>query len=108
MVPTLKISAVQVLGLAALGVVAGEWLRRRLPLLDRLNIPAPIAGGMLYAVATLLMRGRVANIEADTVLRDVEKYGAAPQAFLVVPVVGAFLIDFTNSLIITAMANLLP
>jgi ESS family glutamate:Na+ symporter len=35
----------------------------------------------------------------------VEKYGPAPQAFLVVPIVGAFLIDFTNSLIITAMAN---
>jgi len=35
----------------------------------------------------------------------VEKYGPAPQAFLVVPVVGAFLIDFTNSMIITAMAN---
>ena len=35
----------------------------------------------------------------------VEKYGPAPQAFLVVPIVGAFLIDFTNSLIITAFAN---
>jgi ESS family glutamate:Na+ symporter len=35
----------------------------------------------------------------------VEKYGSAPQAFLVVPIVGAFLIDFTNSLIITAFAN---
>src|SRR5579863_8795245 len=35
----------------------------------------------------------------------VEQYGAAPRAFLVVPIVGAFLIDFTNSLIITAMAN---
>jgi ESS family glutamate:Na+ symporter len=35
----------------------------------------------------------------------VEKYGPAPRAFLVVPVVGAFLIDFTNSLIITAFAN---
>jgi ESS family glutamate:Na+ symporter len=37
----------------------------------------------------------------------VEKYGPAPQAFLVVPVVGAFLVDFTNSLIITTMANVL-
>jgi ESS family glutamate:Na+ symporter len=37
----------------------------------------------------------------------VEKYGPAPEAFLVVPVVGAFLIDFANSLIITTMANLL-
>jgi ESS family glutamate:Na+ symporter len=35
----------------------------------------------------------------------VEKYGPAPEAFLVVPVVGAFLIDFTNSLVITTMAN---
>ena len=35
----------------------------------------------------------------------VEKYGPAPQAFLVVPIVGAFLIDFTNSLIITGFAN---
>jgi len=34
-----------------------------------------------------------------------EKYGPAPQSFLVVPMVGAFLIDFTNSLIITAFAN---
>ena len=35
----------------------------------------------------------------------VEKYGPAPEAFLVVPVVGAFLIDFTNSLIVTTLAN---
>lgn len=37
----------------------------------------------------------------------VEKFGPAPQSFLVVPIVGAFLIDFTNSLIITTMANML-
>ncbi len=35
----------------------------------------------------------------------VEKFGAAPRAFLVVPVVGAFQIDITNYLIVTAMAN---
>jgi ESS family glutamate:Na+ symporter len=70
MVPTWKLSAVQVLGLAALGVVIGAWLRRRVPLLERLNIPVPILGGMVYAIATLALRGRVANIEADTVLRD--------------------------------------
>ena len=33
------------------------------------------------------------------------RYGAAPAAFLAVPVVGAFLMDFTNSLVITAFAN---
>jgi ESS family glutamate:Na+ symporter len=35
----------------------------------------------------------------------VEKFGPAPQAFLVVPIVGAFLIDFLNALIITGMAH---
>ena len=70
MVPTLKISAVQMLGLAALGVAAGTWVKRRVPLLDRLNIPTPIVGGMLYAVAALALRNRVVNLDADVVLRD--------------------------------------
>ena len=42
----------------------------------------------------------VANMEAL-----VERFGAAPRAFLVVPMVGAFFIDFTNALIITAYIN---
>jgi ESS family glutamate:Na+ symporter len=69
-IPTWKISAVQVLGLAAFGVVIGGWFKRRIPLLDRLNIPVPILGGMVYAIATLALRDCVLNIEADTVLRD--------------------------------------
>ena len=36
----------------------------------------------------------------------VEKYGPAPKAYLVVPLVGAFFIDFTNALLITAFLNL--
>jgi len=70
MIPTLRINAVQVLGLAALGIVAGTWLKRKLPVLDRLNVPTPIVGGMLYALAVLAMHDRVANVEADVVLRD--------------------------------------
>jgi len=42
----------------------------------------------------------VANMEAL-----VERYGPAPRAFLVVPMVGAFFIDFTNALIITTIVN---
>lgn len=37
----------------------------------------------------------------------VERFGPAPRAFLVVPMVGAFFIDFTNALIITTFINLL-
>lgn len=42
----------------------------------------------------------VANMRAI-----VERYGPAPRAFLVVPMVGAFFIDFTNALIITTFIN---
>lgn len=53
-----------------MGVVIGTWLKRRVPLFDRLNIPVPILGGMVYALAALLLHDRVANIDADPVLRD--------------------------------------
>jgi ESS family glutamate:Na+ symporter len=36
----------------------------------------------------------------------VERFGPAPRAFLVLPMVGAFFIDFTNAIIITAYINL--
>jgi ESS family glutamate:Na+ symporter len=70
MVPIIKVNAPEVLGLASVGVLIGGWLKRRIPLLDRLNIPVSIAGGMLYAVVAMLLRDRVANFEFDVVLRD--------------------------------------
>lgn len=70
-VPTIKLAALHVLGLAALGVVLGQWLKRRLPLLDRLNIPAPVAGGLVYAVAALALRDRWVNFEIESWIRDV-------------------------------------
>ncbi|HSW28704.1 MAG TPA: sodium/glutamate symporter [Longimicrobiales bacterium] len=42
----------------------------------------------------------VANMEALT-----ERFGPAPRAFLVLPLVGAFFIDFTNAVILTAFIN---
>lgn len=69
--PTVKLAALHVLGLAALGVVLGEWLKRRLPILDRLNIPAPVAGGLVYAVAALALRDRWVNFEVESWIRDV-------------------------------------
>jgi ESS family glutamate:Na+ symporter len=36
----------------------------------------------------------------------VERFGPAPRAFLVVPMVGAFFIDFTNALIITIFISI--
>lgn len=34
-----------------------------------------------------------------------EEFGAAPRAFFILPVVGAFLIDFTNAMVITGFVN---
>src|SRR5689334_17407044 len=70
MIATIKVNAPEVLVLAAVGVLLGTWLKRRIPLLDRLNIPVSIAGGMIYALAVMALRDRVVNFEFDTVLRD--------------------------------------
>ena len=52
------------------------------------------------------MLGTVAN--AMAVMKTiVDKYGPAPKAFLVVPLVGAFFIDYINALVITIFANIL-
>ena len=51
------------------------------------------------------MLGTTANAMANMEAL-VEKYGPAPKAFLVVPMVGAFFIDFTNAIIITVCLNI--
>jgi ESS family glutamate:Na+ symporter len=51
------------------------------------------------------MLGTTANAMANMGVLA-EKYGPAPRAYLVVPMVGAFFIDFTNAVIITVFLNL--
>ncbi len=65
-----KLTPVQMLALACVAVWMGGWLKRRIRVLDRWNIPASIAGGMVYALAALAMRDRLLNLDADVVLRD--------------------------------------
>jgi ESS family glutamate:Na+ symporter len=45
----------------------------------------------------------IANLQAIC-----SRYGAAPQAFILVPVVGAFLIDIANALVISLFVNIMP
>ncbi|WP_116813641.1 sodium/glutamate symporter [Steroidobacter cummioxidans] len=71
------------------------------PLMGRDYDAAVTAGGFLG-----FMLGTTAN--AMAVMRTlVERFGAAPRAFLVAPLVGAFFLDFTNALVITAFLNFL-
>jgi len=93
--PLLVILLVQVV-IAAV-VAAGPVFR----MMGRNYESAVMSGGFIG-----FMLGTTAN--AMAVMRAiVERYGPAPRAFLVAPIVGAFFIDFTNALIITLFLNLL-
>jgi ESS family glutamate:Na+ symporter len=69
-VPTINLGAVEVLALGGLGIGIGVWLKKRMPILDRLCIPTSIVGGMIFALAILALHNRVVNFQPDTVLRD--------------------------------------
>ena len=82
--------------LAAVGAFA-YWLLYRI--MGRDYDAAVMGSGFIG-----FMMGTTANAMAN--MRSlVERYGGAPRAFLVIPMVGAFFIDFTNAIIITFFVN---
>lgn len=92
--PLMVILAAQLALVAALVLGPVWWLMGR-------NYDAAVAAGGFAG----FMLGTTAN--AMAIMRSlVEKYAEAPRAFLTVPLVGAFFIDFANALIITAFLNL--
>lgn len=94
-IPLVAILAVQVVSMIPICI----WVVFRLMGrdYDAAVASAGFCGFMLGTTANAL-----ANMESLA-----ERYGPAPRAFLVVPMVGAFFIDFSNALIITACVNLL-
>lgn len=92
--PLLVILAAQVLLIAAVCLGPIYWL------MGRDYESAVMSGGFCG-----FMLGTTANAMAN-MESLVERYGPAPRAFLVVPMVGAFFIDFTNAVIITVFVNL--
>ena len=92
--PLVAILAAQLVMMTLLVVGPVWWLMGR-------NYDGAVAAGGFAG----FMLGITAN--AMAIMRSlVEKYGDAPRAFLTVPLVGAFFIDFANALIITAFLNL--
>ena len=94
-VPMLAVVAVQVIVVGA----ACFWPLFRLfgKDYDAAVTCAGFCGFMLGTTANAM-----ANMESLA-----ERYGPARRAFLVVPIVGAFFIDFANAIIITIFLNLL-
>ncbi|MEZ4413731.1 MAG: sodium/glutamate symporter [Gemmatimonadales bacterium] len=68
---TVSLDMMQTVALAALVLFAGYGIRRKVPVLDRFNIPAPVVGGFLFAAIALALRqtGTLA-IEFDTRLQS--------------------------------------
>ena len=68
---TVQLDPLQVLALACFGLVLGNWIKRLAPVLDDLNIPGPIVGGLVYALLVLLLRDRWVNFTVDGTLQRV-------------------------------------
>jgi ESS family glutamate:Na+ symporter len=105
---TLKLWEISNLALPMLAILAAQVLLIAVicfwhifPLMGRDYESAVMSGGFCG-----FMLGTTANAMAN--MRSlVERYGPAPRAFLVVPMVGAFFIDFTNAVIVTLFVNVL-
>jgi ESS family glutamate:Na+ symporter len=67
---TVKLDMIQTLALAAVVLFLGYGVRKRVGLLDRFNIPAPVIGGFLFAALALALRqANVLAFEFDTTLQ---------------------------------------
>lgn len=67
---TVSLDMMQTVALAALVLFAGYGIRRRVPVLDRFNIPAPVVGGFLFAAVALALRQTgTLDFEFDTRLQ---------------------------------------
>lgn len=55
-VSTFKFDMIQTVAVAAVVLFAGYDIRRRIGVLDRFNIPAPVVGGFLFAAVALVLR----------------------------------------------------
>lgn len=117
-----NISLALFIAMALVGLRLWELYNLALPLVTILIVQVLFMLALTYTVVFRLMGrdyeaavisggfvGFMLGITANAVAcmeAIVIKFGPAPRAYLVVPIVGAFLMDFTNSLIITVMANL--
>lgn len=82
---------------AALLALLCRWVFR---LMGR-DFDAAVMAGGFYGFMMGTTANAVANMQTLT-----DRYGPAPRAFLVVPLVGAFFIDFINAILITTFLNI--
>jgi ESS family glutamate:Na+ symporter len=67
----IQLNPLQLLGLAALGVVLGRAVVDRVEFLGRVNLPASIVGGLGYALLVMVLHGFGIGVTFETTIRDV-------------------------------------
>ena len=64
--PVLSLDMYQATAVAALVLLLGRFLVKKIPILDRYCIPAPVVGGFVYAILHLIVRSAgIVEIAAD-------------------------------------------
>ena len=61
LIPHIKLDLIQTLAIAGIVYLTGMMLKRKINILERLNIPSAVLGGLLFAVFNLLSHDRVLN-----------------------------------------------
>lgn len=65
-IPEIRLDLIQTLAVAAVVYYAGVGLKRAVPVLDSLNIPAAVVGGLMFAAANMILRDRFLNLIFET------------------------------------------
>jgi len=69
---TLKLDMLQTIALAVIVLLLGQALRKRIGFLEKYCIPAPVIGGLIFAVLALVLRqANILSFEMDETLKNV-------------------------------------
>ena len=69
-IPQLNLDLIQTLAIACLIFLTGMMLKRKIPFLERLNIPSAVLGGLLFAAVNLVLHDRFLDIKVNTSMQS--------------------------------------
>lgn len=69
---SISLDMYQTIGIAVVALFIGGWLKKKLPFLEKFCIPAPVVGGLIFALVSLfLYAANIAEIAYDNTLQSV-------------------------------------
>ena len=69
-IPQVDLDLIQTLAIAGIVFLSGMLLKRKISILERLNIPSAVLGGLIFAAINLILHDRVVNIKWDTSMQS--------------------------------------